>query len=91
MKSIIKHFYFNKSERLALFIFLFFLLLIILGFHLFKKQPDLVQYDYPEVHTNWVSIDSVKQEKIRASIGETKSYQKSKRLKTKTPLHVNIN
>ena len=62
-----------------------------MGFHLFKKQPDLVQYDYPEVHTNWVSIDSVKQEKIRASIGETKSYPKSKRIKTKTPLLVNIN
>ena len=91
MKSIIKHFYFNKSERLALFIFFFFLLLIKLGIHVFKKQPVIVQYDYPEVHTNWVSIDSVKHDTIRASIGETKTYPKSKHLKTKTPLLVNIN
>lgn len=91
MKSIIKHFYFNKSERLALFIFFFFLLLSKLGFHLFKNEPVLVQFDYPEVQTNWISIDSVKQETIRVSKGEMKSYPKSKRLKTIIPLLININ
>ena len=91
MKSIIKHFYFNKSERLALFIFFFFLLLIKLGFHLFKNEPVLVQFDYPEVQTDWISIDSVKQETITVSKGETISYPKSKRIKTINPLLININ
>jgi len=91
MKSIIKHFYFNKSERSALFIFLVLLLLIKCGFHLFKNEPVLVQFDYPDVQMDWVAIDSVNQQTVVVHKRKTKKASKSNRLEMTTPLLININ
>jgi len=88
MKSIIKHFYFNKSERLALFIFLLLLLLIKWSFHFFKKEPALVDFDFPEIQTDWIAIDSVKQQTAYPRTKKVNTYSKSKFTE---PLLVNIN
>jgi DNA uptake protein ComE-like DNA-binding protein len=88
MKSIIKHFYFNKRERLALFIFLFLLLLIKWSFHFFKKEAALVQFDYPELQADWLAIDSVKQHTATIHRRDVKTYSKPKITK---PLLININ
>lgn len=68
MKSIIKYFYFNKHERLALFFFLILLLLINFCFYFFKKEVEYVHYDHTEFQADWIAIDSVDQQaKVHAS------------------------
>ena len=88
MKSIIKHFYFNKSERLALFVFLFLLLLIKWSFHFFKKEAALVQFDYPELQADWLAIDYVEEHTATLHKSDLKTYSKPKITK---PLLININ
>ena len=91
MKSIIQHFYFNKSERLALFIFLFLLLLIKWSFHFFKKESALVQFDYSELQADWLAIDSVKQHMATVHKRDLKTYSKPKNTKIINLLLININ
>ena len=88
MKSIMKHFYFNKSERLALFIFLLLLLLIKWSYLFFKKEPALVQYDYPEIQSDWIDVETAQQPLVVGSIREVKSSLKPEITK---PLLININ
>jgi len=88
MKSIIKYFYFNKRERLALLVFLFLLLFIKLSFHFFKKEAEYVHYEHPEFQADWIAIDSVEQQaKVHAS---RKPIQLSKTIVPQVPL-ININ
>jgi len=88
MRSIIKYFYFNKRERVALLVFLFLLLFINLSFHFLKKEAEYVHYDHPEFQVDWVAIDSVEQEpKVHTS---KKSIQPSKTIVPQVPL-ININ
>jgi DNA uptake protein ComE-like DNA-binding protein len=86
-----KHFYFNKSERLALFVFLLLLLLTKWSFHFFKQEPALVQFNYPEIQTDWIAIDSVKQHTSTAHKRDMKTYAKPKNTKITKPLLININ
>jgi len=83
-----KHFYFNKSERLALFIFLLLLLLIKWSYLFFKKEPALVQYDYPEIQSDWIDVETAQQPLVVGSIREVKSSLKPEITK---PLLININ
>ncbi len=83
-----KHFYFNKSERLALFIFLLLLLLIKWSYLFFKKEPALVQYDYPEIQSDWIDVETAQQPLVVGSIRKVKSTLKPEITK---PLLININ
>jgi competence ComEA-like helix-hairpin-helix protein len=83
-----KHFYFNKSERLALFIFLLLLLLIKWSFQFFKKEAALVQFDYPELQMDWIAIDSTKQHMVAAPKRDVNTYANPETTKT---LLININ
>ena len=83
-----KHFYFNKSERLALFIFLLLLLLIKWSFQFFKKEVALVQFDYPELQMDWIAIDSTKQHMVTAPKRDVNTYANPETTKT---LLININ
>jgi len=88
MKSIIKHFYFNKSERLALFIFVLLLLFFNFVFQVFKKDAEFVQYDFPETQTDWVATDAVKRVAVVKPKRIIKAYPK---LEISKPLLININ
>ena len=88
MRSIIKYFYFNKRERLALLIFLFLLLFIKLSFHFFKKEAEYVHYEHPEFQADWIAIDSVEQQ--AKVLGSRKPIQLSKTIIPEVSV-ININ
>ena len=88
MRSIIKYFYFNKRERVALLVFLLLLLFINLSFHFFKKEAEYLHYDHPEFQADWIVIDSLEQQpKIHT---RRKPIQLPKTMVPQVPL-ININ
>ena len=59
MKSIINFFYFNKNERIALFVFLVVLVLVNSIHHIIKEKFQSVNYEFIDSPIDWVDSSSV--------------------------------
>ena len=91
MRSIFKYLYFNKNERFALFVFLFILLLLTVGYQLLKPSVLLVNYEFPDRTVNWIDTSTSKPEMSFHKKQSTKTYSKSVPAITVTQVLVNIN
>jgi len=91
MKSIFKYLYFNKNERLALFVFLFFLLLVNIGYQLLKPSRSTVNYELSDRSINWIDTSTPNLETSFHKKKPPKIYSKSISTKIVTPVLININ
>jgi len=91
MKSIFKFLYFNKNERIALFVFLFLLVSINLAYHFFSSSFTPVNYEFVESSTNWIDTISEKQTNESYKTYPTKKRRKSSSTTIVTPVLININ
>ena len=91
MKSIFKFLYFNKNERIALFVFLVVLLLINVGYQLLKPSILAVNYESSDRAINWIDTSARKRETSFHKKKLPKIYSKAIPIKSIVPFKININ
>lgn len=91
MKSIFKFLYFNKNERIALFVFLCLLVSVNLAYHFLSSSFTPMNYEFVESSTNWIDTISEKQPTKSYKTYPTKKRSKPILNKIVTPVLININ
>jgi competence protein ComEA len=91
MNSIFKFLYFNKNERIALFVFLCILVSFTVGFRLFNKPDVKLNYEFENYPSNWVDTISDEQNTVVTKVYKTENREKYIPTKVVFPLIVNIN
>lgn len=91
MKSIFKFLYFNKNERIALFVFLCLLVSGNLAYHFLSSSFTPMNYEFVESSTNWIDTISEKQPTKSYKTYPTKKRSKPISNKIVTPVLINMN
>ena len=91
MKSIFKYFYFNKNERIALFVFLVVLVLLNVCYQFLKPPSVIVSYEFSDVTMNWMDTCSLKKESAVYKLKPIKNHRKATLTEVHIPLLININ
>ena len=91
MKSIFKYFYFNKNERIALFVFLVVLVLLNVCYQFLKPPSAIVSYEFSDVTMNWMDTCSLKKESAVYKLKPIKNHRKATLTEVHIPLLININ
>ena len=91
MKSIFKFLYFNKNERIALFVFLCLLVSGNLAYHFLSSSFTPLNYEFVESSTNWIDTISEKQPTKSYKTYPTKKRSKPISNKIVTPVLINMN
>ena len=91
MKSIFKYFYFNKNERIALFVFLVVLVLLNICYQLLKPPSEIVSYEFSDVAINWNDTSRLKNEITVYELKPTKNHRKPTLSVVHVPQLININ
>ncbi len=91
MKSIYKFLYFNKNERIALFVFLVVLIFTSVFYQFLKPQVFKSNYEFSDLSTNWIDTSSSSQ--IAYSINKLypNPQQPAQPPKQYIPLNINVN
>jgi len=91
MKSIYKFLYFNKNERIALFVFLLVLIFISVVYQLVKPQVLTTHYEFSKQTMTWV--DTGKSKLVSSSIKKAPTQTQHIPISSNTfiPLKININ